>query len=167
MSILIAVMMTVVLNPERVKRLLTEQGVDMAKKRIYFSLVVFSLMLVIGSIGCSSRPSDKQTRTDLQKWFDRRWPGTIHVVEYEAVSKERRGRKFVLEYQAKGQFIKDTSGCVPTCCGDVCFDKLVDGMRWIVKASDNPHVIRKGDLFATRGRNIYTKTVTGWSCEGP
>ncbi len=137
----------------------------MKRQKTYIFGAVFSVILVVLLIGCSSRPSDKQAKEDLQKWFENRWPRTVQVIEYEAVSTERNGQKYVLEYRARGQFIKDTEGCVPTCCGDVCFDKLVDGMRWITKASDNPHVIRKGDLFETRGRNTYSKTMTGWSCE--
>ncbi len=137
----------------------------MKRQKTLLSGAIFSMILVVLLIGCSSRPSDKQAKEDLQKWFDSRWPRTVQVIEYEAVSKERNSRKYVLEYHAKAQFIKDTEGCVPTCCGDVCFDKLVDGMRWITKASDNPHVIRKGDLFETRGRNTYSKTMMGWSCE--
>ncbi len=137
----------------------------MARQRTFLSGAVFSAILIVLTIGCSSRPSDKQARADLQKWFDNRWPSTVLVVEYEAVAKERNGRKYVLEYRARGQFIKDTYGCIPTCCGDICFDKLVDGMQWITKASDNPHIIRKGDLFEMRGRNTYTRTVMGWSSE--
>jgi hypothetical protein len=131
-------------------------------RSVTFLSDVFPLVVAVLLAGCSSHPSDKQAKADLQKWFDSRWPSTVLIVEYEAVNKERNGRKYVLEYRAKGQFIKDTFGCVPTCCGDVCFDKLVDGMRWITKASDNPHDIRKGDFFETRGKNTYTKTVMGW-----
>ncbi len=115
--------------------------------------------------GCSSSPSDRRAKADLQKWFENRWPRTVLVMEYEAMNKKGDGRTCVIEYKAKGRFIKDTNGCVPTCCGDVCFDKLVGGFRWITKTSDNPHVIRKGDVFEMRGKNTYTKTVRGWSCE--
>ncbi len=139
----------------------------MARQRTYFLHVVISLILAGSSIGCSSSPSDARAKADLQQWFNSRWPGTVQVVEYQTVKNTGSGLKIVLEYRARGQFMKDTEGCVQTCCGDVCFDKLVDGMRWISKVSDNPHVIRKGDLFETRGRNTYTKTVTGWSRVSP
>ncbi len=142
-------------------------GIDvlMTRQMTYLSIVVFLLISGISAVGCSSSPSDARAKADLQHWFNSRWPGTVQVVEYQAVKNTGSGRKIVLEYRARGQFMKDTYGCVQTCCGDVCFDKLVDGMRWISKASDNPHVIRKGDLFETRGRNTYTKTVAGWSRE--
>ena len=115
--------------------------------------------------GCTSRPSEQQAGVDLQKWFESRWPRTIAVMEYEVMNKKRDGEKYVIEYRAKARFIKDTSGCVLTCCGPVCFDKQVDGFKWITKASDNPHVVRTGDVFETRGKKTYTKTSGGWLCE--
>ncbi len=137
----------------------------MANRKPLLPGVICSLVLAAIFMGCSSGPSDGQAKDGLQKWFESRWPGAVLVMEHEVMNKERDGGKYVIEYRAKAAFIKDTDGCVATCCGDVCIDKRVAGFRWIAKASDNPHVIRKGDLFETRGRNIYTKTEEGWSCE--
>jgi hypothetical protein len=137
----------------------------MMKRKSFLRGVICSMVVAVSIIGCSLGPSDRMAKDDLQKWFEGRWPGTVLVIECEVVNKGRDGRKYVIEYRAKAQFIKDTEGCVPTCCGDVCFDKLVAGFRWITKASDNPHVIQKGDLFETRGRSTCTRTGKGWSCE--
>ncbi len=134
----------------------------MTRRRDVLCGAVCCLAVAVLLVGCSSMPSDREAKADLQQWFESRWPRTVLVTDYEAVNKARNGRIYIIEYRAKAKFIKDTYGCVPTCCGDVCFDKLVDGLRWITKASDNPHVIREGDIFETRGRNTYTKTVTGW-----
>ncbi len=116
-------------------------------------------------LGCSAELSDRQVRTDLQKWFEGNWPGSVLITEYVTTNKDFINGKFVIEYRAKGRFIKDTEGCVLTCCGPVCIDKRVDGLHWITKASGNPHIIREGDLFETRGRKTYSKTVRGWQCE--
>jgi len=112
--------------------------------------------------GCSSRPSERQTLSDLQKWFESRWPNTLSVVEYRQLSEEVDNGKYIVNYKAKVIFLKDTEGCVSTCCGDVCFDKRIEGFRWITKESQNPHIIRKGDLFEVEGRNAYHKNVKGW-----
>ncbi len=137
----------------------------MTKQESIFLGVIGSVLMAVLFLGCSLGPSDGQVKDDLQKWFDGRWPGTILVSEYEVMNKERDGWKYLITYRAKAHFIKDADGCIPTCCGDVCLDKQVAGFRWIRKTSDNPHVVQKGDIFETRGTNIYTRTRGGWSCE--
>ncbi len=137
----------------------------MTTRESFFLGVIWSLVMAVLCIGCSFGPSDVQVKDELQKWFEGRWPGTILVAEYEVMNKERDGWKYVITYRAKAQFIKDADGCISTCCGDVCLDKLVAGFRWITRTSDNPHVIRKGDLFETQGTDICTKTKVDWSCE--
>ncbi len=137
----------------------------MTKRGSFLPGVICSLVMAALFIGCSSGPSDRQAKDGLQKWFESRWPGAVLVMEHEVMNKARDGRKYVIEYRAKARFIKDAEGCMSTCCGDICIDKRVAGFRWITKASDNPHVIRKGDLFETQGRNAFIKTDEGWSCE--
>ncbi len=134
---------------------------------LFRSGVLFALSLAIAAAGCSSRPAERQVRTELQQWFESRWPGVVRIVEYETLTRARDGETCVLEYRAKARVVKDASGCVPTCCGDVCIDRLVDGFRWIEKTHDSPRTIRKGDLFEMRGRKRYEKTEKGWSCDGP
>jgi len=129
--------------------------------------LVFVLATAVALSGCSSRPADKQPKADLQQWFESRWPGAILVVDYEALHKVRDDETCVIEYRAHARVIKDATGCLHTCCGDVCIDKLVDGFRWIKKSHDAPRAIRKGDLFEMQGKKRYAKTEKGWSCEGP
>ncbi len=138
----------------------------MAKGNSFLSWVVFSVVTAILLMSCSPRLSDRQAKTDLQKTLESRWPGAVLVIDYETVKQEPDGPTCVVEYKAKARFIKDVNGCVQTCCGDICIDKMVQGFRWITKASDNPRVVRKGDLFETRGRKTYSKTEQGRLCEG-
>ncbi len=128
---------------------------------------VFFIAASVLLLACSSELTDKQTRADLQKWFEGNWPGAILITEYATTNKDLVNGKFVIEYRAKGRFIRDTEGCVLTCCGPVCIDKRVDGLRWLTKASNNPQVIREGDLFETQGRKTYIKTIRGWQREEP
>ncbi len=137
----------------------------MRTRASFFLVGICSLAAAVVIVGCSSGPSDGRAKDDLQKWFDNRWPGAVLVLEYEAMNREQGQGTCVIAYKAKAQFIKDTDGCVKTCCGDVCIDRLVAGFRWITKESNDPRVIRKGDLFETMGKNTYTKTGQGWSCE--
>ena len=115
---------------------------------------------------CSTRPSDNRARADLQKWFDRQWPGTVSIVEYQTIKTEGDDNIYTIYYRSKARFIKDTQGCIATCCGDVCFDKLIDGFHWVSKASGNPHVVKKGDLFEVEGKHTYKKIGKGWAREG-
>jgi hypothetical protein len=112
--------------------------------------------------GCSSRPVGGQSRADLQKWFERQWPKTISVVEYLQTRAEGDEKRYTIYFRARARFIKDTEGCVSTCCGDICFDKRIRGFRWLSKKSDNPHVVQKGDLFEVEGMQTYQKTGSGW-----
>ncbi len=116
-------------------------------------------------LACASELPDRQMRADLQKWFDGNWPGSVLITEYTTTNKDLINGKFVIQYRAKGRFIKDTEGCVLTCCGPVCIDKRVDGFAWLTKTSNNPQIIREGDLFETRGRKTYVRTAAGWACE--
>ncbi len=128
--------------------------------------VCFAAIAVLFA-GCTSGPSDRQARADLQAWFESNWPGAVLVTEYATTNRAAVSGKYEIEYRAKGRFLRDTEGCVLTCCGPVCFDKRVDGLAWIAKASDNPHRIRKGDRFETRGKKTYVKTGAGWRWEEP
>ena len=119
-------------------------------------------MLTALFTGCSSRPTERQSRADLQKWFEHQWPKTIFVVEYLKTRAEGDEKKYTIYFRARVRFIKDTEGCVSTCCGDVCFNKLVNGFRWTSKASGNPHIVQKGDLFEVEGKHTFKKTEKGW-----
>ncbi len=112
--------------------------------------------------GCSGMPTEGRARSDLQKWFDYRWPGTIAVEEYRTTKAEGDGSGCVIYYRAKARFLKDTEGCVSTCCGDVCFDRLISGFRWLAKKADNPHIVQRGDLFEVEWRHTYRKAWHGW-----
>jgi hypothetical protein len=134
--------------------------------RKYLFLVVISFLVIPAILmGCSAKPSDKKARSDLQKWFDSRWPSAVSVVEYQKTSEEEDGKRYTMYYQAKARFIKDTAGCRLTCCGETCFEIFFNGFHWISKASHDPNVIKKGDLFEMQGRATYKKTVKGWISE--
>ena len=45
---------------------------------------------------------------------------------------------------------------------DVCFDKLINGFRWLTKKSDNTHVVQKGDLFEVDDKHTCKRTLKGW-----
>ncbi len=131
--------------------------------RLSGAFCLLAMAVLLGS--CSSEPSDRRARADLQKWFENRWSRTVVIMEHEVINKASSNGNYLVEYRAKARFIRDASGCVLTCCGEVCFDKLVDGFKWIEKTSGDPRVIRKGDTFETRGKRTYTKTGGGWQCE--
>lgn len=134
------------------------------RKYLFLAVMCF---LGISSLlmACSTRPTDRLAKADLQQWFERQWPGTVSVVEYRKTGGEGDDKTYTIYFRAKARFIKDTEGCVPTCCGDVCFDKLINGFRWTSKASDNPHVVKKGDLFEVQGKHTYKKNNKGWTNE--
>ncbi len=130
--------------------------------------VVLALTVLFALSGSSSKPSDRQAEADLQQWFESRWPGVFLIVDYETLQKMRdNDEACTIEYRAKVRAVKNASGCVQTCCGDVCIDKLVDGFRWITKTPDAPRIIRKGDLFEMRGKKRYVQGEGGRLCENP
>ena len=131
------------------------------RKNVFLALAGFFMLAALFT-GCLSRPTGRQSRADLQKWFERQWPKTISVVEYVTTRAEGDEKSYTIYFSARARFIKDTEGCVSTCCGDVCFDKLIDGFRWLTKKSDNPYVVQKGDLFEVEGKHTYKKTGKGW-----
>ncbi len=120
------------------------------------SLVFHSLLTA-----CSTRPTDRQAKADLQQWFERQWPGTVSVVEYRNTRGEGDDKTYTTYSQAKARFIKDTEGCVPTCCGDVCFDKLINGFRWTSKASDTLMLLKKEICLKCRGNRHTKKIIKG------
>jgi len=127
-----------------------------------FLAIAGLFMLTALLISCSSRPNNRQSRADLQKWFERQWPKTIAVVEYLQTRAEGDEKTYTIYFRARARFIKDTQGCVSTCCGDFCFDKLIRGFHWLAKKSDNPRVVQKGDLFEVEGKHTYKRTEKGW-----
>lgn len=134
----------------------------MLTRKNAFLVVAGFFMITALLAGCSSRPTGRQSRADLQKWFERQWPKTVSVVEYLKTRAEGDEKRYTIYFRARARFIKDTEGCVSTCCGDVCFDKLIYGFRWLSKKSDNPHVVQKEDLFEVDGKHTYKKTEKGW-----
>ena len=84
------------------------------------------------------------------------------MVEYLQTRAEGDEKIYTIYFKARARFIRDTEGCVSTCCGDVCFDKLIRGFRWLSKKSDNPRVVQKNDLFEVEGKHTYKKTEKGW-----
>lgn len=136
------------------------------RTRKYLFLAVISFLLVPAFLmACSTRPSERRAKADLQRWFDGRWPGTISVVAYQKTREEGDDKTYAIDFLAKARFIKDTQGCVQTCCGDVCFEKRITGFRWTSKASEDPHVVKKGDLFEVQGKHTYKKNNNKWTNE--
>ena len=134
--------------------------------RTYLSLMAISFLLILAIlIGCTNKPSTRQSKFDLQKWFDSRWPNTLSIVEYHKTKEEGDDKRYTIYYQAKVKFGKDTTGCERTCCGEMCFDKLINGFRWLLKTSKDPNVIRTGDMFEMSGRDIFNKTEKVWLSE--
>ena len=151
---------------ERVFPQLSVQEEDRMLTRKYLFSALMSLLIISALfIACSTKPSERRSKADLQESFEIKWPGLISIVEYQKIRGEGNDKSYAIYYRAQARFIKDTQGCVQTCCGDVCFDKLINGFRWVSKASDNPHVVHKGDLFEVQGKRTYKKTDKGWTRE--
>jgi len=131
--------------------------------RHHFSMVTIVLMFILAILtGCAYKPSTQQARSDLQKWFDSRWPNAISIVEYHATKEESNDKKYTIYYRAKAKYRKNAAGCVRTCCGEICIDRVINGFRWLSKASHDPNVIQKGDMFEMNGRAVFNKTEKGW-----
>ncbi len=131
--------------------------------RYHISMVKIVLMLILALLmGCAYKPSAKQAKSDLQEWLDSRWPDTISIVEYHTTKGEGNDKTYTIYYRAKAKYRKDAAGCVRTCCGEVCIDKLINGFRWLSKTSQDPKAIHKGDMFEMNGRDVFNKTEKGW-----
>ena len=128
------------------------------------AVLLCCLMTAMAISGCSAGPSDRQARSDLQEWFDVRWPGAVTVEKYETVGRQGDKTTCIITYKARARFLRDMPGCVTTCCGDVCIDRLVDGFAWKTKASGDTRVIVKGDVFETAGRKTCVKSGGKWKC---
>jgi hypothetical protein len=137
----------------------------MITRHKFFTIIIILLFISNVVTGCSTKPTNKQAKYDLQKWFETRWPNTLSIIEYEKTKEEGDDKKHTIYYQAKVQFIKDTAGCERTCCGEICFDRLINEFRWVSKKSNDPNIIRKGDLFEMHGRDTFSKTEKGWITE--
>lgn len=121
-----------------------------------------ALFLVLSS-GCSDIPSEQRARADLETWLAARWPGELEVKDYANTGGAVEDGNFTVSYRVRARFVKDTRGCVTTCCGDVCIDKLFQGnFRWEFKSSPDPQIVRKGDVFVVEGEDTYRRTEHGW-----
>jgi hypothetical protein len=40
--------------------------------------------------------------------------------------------------------------------------RIINGFRWLSKASHDPNAIQKRDIFKMNGRDVFNKTGTGW-----
>ena len=137
----------------------------MSRHHIIF-VILSALLLSALFIGCADHPSELNTRADLQKWIEYRWPGELAIVEYANTGVAGNDGKYTVTYRAKARFLQDAQGCMTTCCGNMGIDKLFRGhFRWELKSSPDPHVIRKGDLFVLEGDKTYRKTEAGWTSE--
>ncbi len=141
-------------------------GGHMFVRRHLFLVVMSFLVLSVFLTVCSTRPTDRRAKADLQQWFERQWPNSISVKEYRKIKEEGDDKTLTIYFHAQARFIKDTDGCVSTCCGDVCFDKLIDGFHWTKKGSENPRVVKKGDSFEVQGKQTYKKNNKEWTIEG-
>ena len=131
--------------------------------RYHLSMMTVMLMFILAVLaGCAYEPSAKQARSDLQEWLDNRWPDTIAIVEYHTTKEEGNDKTYTIYYRAKAKYRKDAAGCVRTCCGEVCIDRLISGFRWLSKTSPDPKVIQKGDMFEMNGRAVFNKSERGW-----
>ncbi len=129
-------------------------------------ILISSCLLLTLFIGCSNHPTEKWARADLQNWLKNRWPGEVAIVEFANTGVAGDDGKYTVRYRAKARFLQNEQGCMTTCCGDVCIDKLFHGkFRWEIKASPDPRVIRKGDMFLIDGEITYRKTEFGWARE--
>lgn len=137
----------------------------MVSRKASFFRMLMCMAVCSVLAGCSAGPSERQVKADLQKWFDARWPSAVSVVTCRTTVGEGDDTRITFSYEATARFRKDAEGCVFTCCGEICFDKQIEGFRWLSKASDNRHVIRTGDAFEMRGTYSYKKSEHGWICE--
>ena len=131
------------------------------RKSAFLAAGIFFLLIALFT-ACSSKPGNRQSKADLQKWFEHQWPKTMSVVEYTKTSDEGDENRYTIHFKARVKFIKDTQGCVTTCCGEVCLNMLIDGFRWLSKKSDIPRVVQKGDLFEMESKHTYSQTEKGW-----
>ncbi len=135
------------------------------RKNAFFAAIVLFLSAIL--FACSPKPTARDSKADLQSWFEHQWPDTMSVVEYARTQTDGEGTKYTVHFKARVKFVKDTVACVSTCCGEVCLDRLIPGFHWLSKRSDIPRVVQKGDLFEMEGKYTYTRTDKGWVNTSP
>ncbi len=133
------------------------------KKRMRFNvlLILLSILMLLITFGCSSKPSEAQAKAEYQDYLDKNWSNLLRVTKFQKVNGEGDSKKYILHWRAEIETLKDGEAYGK---GSWHFTAL-SGFKWMSTPAgqdSSPRKILKGGVFSTKGKFTYRKTEQGW-----